>query len=109
MVKLRMGLVDPVPFGGVSISLVHVGVFVLRSCGEEAICVSPSVFYRIRSKNGRRDHGEFNLSSNWLISKLNYLLLQVVARNAKLVTSLDHRDNLVLSYGLNGYYPEHPP
>ena len=107
--KLRMGPVDQVPFGDVSISLVHCGVFVRRSCCEEAICVSPSVFYRIRSKNGRRDHGEFNLSSNWLISKLNYLLLQVVARNAKLVTSLDHRDNLVLSYGLNGYYPGHPP
>jgi len=107
MVKLRMGLVDPVPFGGVSISLVHCAVFVRRSCCEEAICVSPSVFYRIRSKNGRRDHGEFNLSSNTIFYKLNYLLLQVeVARDAKLVTSLDHRDNLVLSYGLNSYYPE---
>jgi len=66
MVKLGMGLVDPVTFGGVSISLVHFGVFVRRSCGEEVICVSPSVFYRIRSKNARRDHGEFNLSSNMI-------------------------------------------
>ena len=107
MMKLGMGLVDPVTLGGISISLVHFGVFVLRSCGEEAICVSPSVFYRIRSKNGRRDHGEFNLSSNTVIYKLNYLILQVkVALDAKLVTSLDHWDNLVLSYGLNGYYPE---
>ena len=51
-----------------------------------------------------------NLSSNKIFNKLNYLFPQdEVARDAKLVTSLDHRDNLVLSYGLNGYYPEHPP
>ena len=68
--KLRKGLVDPVPFGGCFISLVHCGVFVRRSCCEEAICVSPSVFYRIRSKNGRRDHGEFNLSSNTIFISL---------------------------------------
>ena len=67
MVKLGMGLVDPVTFGGVSISLVHFGVFVRRSYYEEAICVSPSVFYRIRWEKVRRDHGEFNLSSNTII------------------------------------------
>ena len=73
MVKLRMGLVDPVPFGGVSISLVHCGVFVRRSCCEEAIYVSPSVFCRIRSKNGRRDHGGLTcLVIRYLISLIIY-------------------------------------
>ena len=107
MVKVGMELVDPVTFGGVSISLVHFCVFVRRSCGEEAICVSPSVFYRILSKYARRNHGEFNLSSNTIIYSLDYLLLQVeVARNAKLVTSLDNWDNFMLSYRLEGYYSE---
>ena len=44
MVEVRMGLVRPVAFGGVSVSLVHYDVFVLRRWDEEAICVSPSVF-----------------------------------------------------------------
>ena len=62
-----MGLVGPVAFGGVSVSLVHFGVVVRRSWDEEAICVSPSVFYLIRWKYARRDHGEFNTSSNTII------------------------------------------
>ena len=73
MVKLRMGLVDPVPAGGVSIWLLHCVVFVRRSCCEEAICVSPSVFYRIRSKNGSRDHGGLTcLVIRYLISLIIY-------------------------------------
>ena len=53
IVKLGIGMVDPVRFGGGSNSLVHFGVFVRTSCGEEMIFVSPSVFYRIRSKDAR--------------------------------------------------------
>ena len=68
---------DSGAFGGVVVSLLHRGGRVQRRCGEEAIFVSPGVFYRIRWKHERRDHREFNLSSN-SIYRLNYLLLQFV-------------------------------
>ena len=53
IVRLGIGMVDPVRFIGGFKALVHFGVFVRTSCGEEMICVSPSVFYRIRSKDAR--------------------------------------------------------
>ena len=44
---------DAGAFGGVVFSLLHGGGRVRRSCGEEAIFVSPGVFYRFRWKNER--------------------------------------------------------